>query len=59
MVNLSARDLTEDEISLLSKGLNFVPTPLSLDIAVLKEDLERFGRKLRLKWHFRDSSEDF
>ena len=42
------------EISLLSNGLNFVPTPLSIDTAILKEDLERFGRNLRLKRHFRD-----
>ena len=27
VINLSSRHLSEDEISLLSKGLKFVPTP--------------------------------
>ena len=59
VVNLSQRELTRDEISLLSEGLNFAPTPLSIDISELKEDLERFGRSLRLKCFFRESERDF
>ena len=56
VVNLSQRNLTETEISLLSKGLNFVPTPKEVNISEIKADLEAFGRKLRLKWHFRDNT---
>ena len=55
VVNLSNRNLSPSEISLLSKGLKFAPTPTGIDRAVLKAELETFGRKLRLKWHFRNS----
>ena len=57
--NLSKRALNEAEVSLLSKGLKFVPTPRSVDRAALKHDLEQFGRKLRLAWHFRDDEREF
>ena len=46
--------MSESEISLLSKGLKFIPTPKSVNRVKLKEELEVFGRKLRLKWHFRN-----
>ena len=55
VVNLSSKNLSAAEISLLSKGLKFVPTPTHVDRAVLKAELETFGRRLRLKWHFRNS----
>ena len=51
VVNLSKRNLNDAEISLLSKGLNFVPTCNNIDKAKLKMELEAFGRMLRLKWH--------
>ena len=54
VLNLSKRQLSVAEISLLSKGLKFVPTPNFVNRAILKEELEIFGRKLRLKWHFRN-----
>ena len=54
VVNLSNRILSPAEISLLSKGLKFIPTPSSINKAKIKENLEVFGRKLRLKWHFKD-----
>ena len=54
VVNLSSKNLTKHEISLLSKGLKFVPTPINVNRAVLKEELEIFGRRLRLLWHFRN-----
>ena len=58
VVNLSKRALSESEISALSKGLKFVMTPKELDYSQIKVDLESFGRRLRLKWHFWES-EDF
>ena len=58
VINLSKRALTESEISILSKGLKFVATPKEIDFSQIKIDLENFGRRLRLKWHFRES-EDF
>ena len=50
--NLSHRVLTETEISLLDKGLQFVPTPEKIDRHQIKKDLERLGRHIRLKMHF-------
>ena len=49
VVNLSRRNLTGSEISLLSKGLNF-RTSNSINKAKLKMELDvYFGRILRLK----------
>ena len=59
VVDISSRILSDAEISLLSKGLKFVPTEHQANVAQLKEDLERFGRNLRLMWHFRDEEEEF
>ena len=58
VVNLSSRNLSKAEISLLSKGLKFVRTPLHVDKIRLKEELETFGRRLRLLWHFRDEEDN-
>ena len=58
VVNLSRRILSESEISLLSKGLKFSPTPREFDKSQLKQDLESFGRRLRLRWFFRGNNEN-
>ena len=59
VINLSQRQLTKSEISLLSKGLMCVLTPNRIDKAKLKQELEVFGRKLRLMWHFRNNERIF
>ena len=59
VVNLSRRNLTGSEITLLSKRLNFVPTSNTIDKAKLKMELEALGRILRLKWHFRNGENVF
>ena len=46
--NLFTRILSETKIYLLSKSLKFIPTPTSVNKALIKEELECFGRKLRL-----------
>ena len=46
VVNLSKRKLSKSEISLLSKGLKFIPTSNTIDKAKLKIELEAFGRML-------------
>ena len=51
VINLSTRILSKVEISFLSKGLKVIPTPASVNKALIKEELECFGRKLRLLWH--------
>ena len=48
VINLSKHHLSKDEIPLLSKGLKFIPTPKHINKALIKEELETYGRKLRL-----------
>ena len=50
VLNLSKRNLHDAEISLLSKGLNFVPTCNNIDKAKVKMELEAFCRMLPLKF---------
>ena len=54
VINLSRRSLSTPEISLLSKGLKFASSANKIDRAKLKRELEEYGRKLRLLWHFRN-----
>ena len=54
VINLSRINQPRSEISLLSKGLKFVPSANKIDRAKLKRELEEYGRKLRLMWHFRN-----
>ena len=49
VVNLSDIDLTEAQLSILSKGLTFCPTPGELEMSELRQDLDKFH--LRLKHH--------
>ena len=57
--NLSRKNLSPPEISSLSKRLKFVPLPNKIDREKLKGDLEEYGRKLRLMWHFRNDKQTF
>ena len=59
VVNLSRRNLTGSEISLLPKALNFVLTFNTIDKTKLKMKLEALVRILRLKWHFRNEENEF
>ena len=58
VINLSKRHLSKEEISLLSKGLKFMPTPKHINKARIKEELETYGRKLRLMWHYRNQERE-
>ncbi|CAB3999233.1 Hypothetical predicted protein [Paramuricea clavata] len=49
VINISSRVLTQAEVSLLSRGLKFCPTPIELDISSVKRDIKEFGRKLKCK----------
>ena len=55
VVNLSKHKLTVEELHLLSKGMNFCPTPLDLDPGDQRSDLDRFHRSLRLIAKFENS----
>ena len=57
-VNLSKRKLTIAEISLLSKGLKFIPTSNHVNKAKLKMELGAYGRMLHLKLHFRNDEKE-
>ena len=59
VVNLSTWKRTKAEISLLSKGLKFVPTSNNINKTKLKMELEAHNRMLRLKWHFRNDEKEF
>ena len=59
VVNLSCRNLIITEISLLSKGLKFVPTTKGINKGLIKEELGAYGRKLRLMWNFRNDQREF
>ena len=52
VVNVSSHQLTENEASLLSMGLNFCPVPGPINEIKLFEELDNFARSLRIKEHF-------
>ena len=58
--NLSHKILTEIEIKVLEKGLDFAPVQRTLNEPELRKDFEEFRRRMRCKWHFRNEvSETF
>ena len=59
VVNLSKRKFSKSEISLLSKGLKFIPTSNTIDKAKHKTELEAFGRMSLFKWFFRNDEKEF
>ena len=57
--NLSRRNHSEAKIPFLSKGLKFAHTANKIDRTKLKKELEEYGRKLQLMWHFRNDEKPF
>ena len=55
MINVSNVQLSDSELSLLSKGLSFCPKPSHVDKFQLKEDISQFTRRVKLKDFFHDS----
>lgn len=51
VINLSSLELSEDELSLLNRGLSFTPTP-PIDKLMWTKDINMFARKLALHKHF-------
>lgn len=58
MINLSSHILSKDELSLLSRGPTFCPTPLR-DNWDQRSDLQSISRKIRLLEYFHDSNINF
>jgi hypothetical protein len=54
VLNLSKITLNKDQLSVLSKGLNFRPTPDKPDPGQYKIDLDSLHRRLRLRTKFHD-----
>ena len=51
-------ELSQAEISLLSKGLNFVPTTPQPDLFRNQVDIQQFFRRLLLKAHFHEQNQN-
>lgn len=50
-------NLTDTEITVLGKGLKYIPTPRKTNIRqILLQDFEELSRKMRCKYHFSDKS---
>ena len=61
VVNLSQKELSSAEVSLLSKGLSSCPTPPRLNSFDLRQDFLDFAHRLRLQEYFygrEDTSDD-
>ena len=52
--NLSNRVLSENEIKVLEKGLDFAPIQRKVNEPELRKDFEEFCRRMRIKWNFRN-----
>ena len=46
--------LTEEEIEVLEKGLDFAPIQRNVNEPELRQDFENFCRRMKIKWHFRN-----
>ena len=58
VVNLSSHTVAQPQTQLLSKNLNFCPTPTNINRIQLSADVHRFNRRLRLAEFFYDEEED-
>ena len=50
--NLSNRVLSDAEIRVLEKGLDYAPIQRKINQPELRHDFNDFCRRIRLKWHF-------
>ena len=58
IVNLSSAQLNTYEKSLLSKGLNYIPTPAPQHAANILKEFLLFERKIRLNHYFRERNNE-
>ena len=57
--NLSHRVLTDAEINVLEKGLDFARIQWKINEPELKQNFNDFCSRMRLKWYFRDETQQF
>ena len=58
VVNISNKVLSDEEVSLLQRGLKFCPTPPCPDPGQSRDDLDSLHRRLRLMAFFDEESQD-
>ena len=56
VINLSSCSLSTDEISILSRGLTFCPTPRHINWPEVSADIYDFYRRMRLAEYFFDEN---
>ena len=54
MFNLSHRVLTETEIKVLEKGLDYAPIQKKMNEPEIRKDFSEFCRRMRNKWYFQN-----
>ena len=52
--NLSNRALSDAEINILEKGLDYAPIQSKINEPELRNDFNEFCKRIRLKWYFRN-----
>ena len=52
--NLSRKILTDTEIRILEKGLDFAPVQRKINEPEIRSDFEEISKRVRTKWHFRN-----
>ena len=57
--NLSHHVLTDTEIKVLEKGLDFAPIQQKINEPELKQGFNDFCRRMHLKWYFPDETQEF
>ncbi len=57
VTNLSCEKLSDEQICLLAKGQKFVPQKRINKVELLR-DIDRLGRKMRIKYQFKDKQGD-
>ena len=58
MTNLSKHELSVSQISLLERGLKFIPSRHEVDKIKLLTDLSEWERRMRLAEYFYDKEDD-
>lgn len=54
MFNLSRKILTNAEIKILEKGLDFGPVQRKINKPELRNEIGEFCRRIKTKWYFRN-----
>ena len=59
--NFSSHQLTDNQVSVISKGLKFIPTPVTDETKIrhqLLQDFEQFARRMRLQYIFHGQNKE-